>query len=175
MPNDSAELTLSASHSGRTEGFSLPYSSATVEHLQTRLRELFDVDPLAQKILLPKGRKLPLDSPTTTLLHPLLPSPSPSSTVKLLLIGPASASLSALLSAQSDRAAKHSAFVHHATHRHAPVRNTTSAAENAERERWRFREIRPFPPSVPCEEKRKAMLMRLSEDRAVRDVMERHK
>lgn len=164
------QLHIAVSHSGRTEHLTLNYS-ATLSSLQQRLLELFDVSPSAQKLLLPKGRKLPLDAPDTP-LHTLLPSGVES---KLLLIGPTTASLSSLLSTESSRSAKHAAFLHHSAHRPAPVRNTTNAAELAEKEQWRFMEIRPFPPEVPCLEQRRKMLERLSEDRAVRDVMERHK
>lgn len=165
-------LHFTASHSGRTELFTLPTSSATVLELQERLQSLFDVDLSAQKILLPKGRKLPLDSPDAPLSTLLPPSSSPT---KLLLIGPTSSSLSSLLHAQSERTAKRQAYAHHAAHPHAPVRNTTNAQAAAEQQQWRFGELRPFDAEVPCLEERRKMLERLSEDRAVRDVMERHK
>jgi len=170
-----SELRFSASHSGRTELFALPSASATLADLQRQLEELFDVEPSAQKILLPKGKKLQADD-STALLSSLLPlNTSPSSPCKLLLIGPTSSSLSSLLASQSIRQQKHSAYLHHAAHPHAPVRNTTNAADLSEKEKWRFGVLKPFGEDTPCFEQRRKMLERLSEDRAIRDVMERHK
>lgn len=170
-----SSLQFSASHSGRVELFALPPTSATLADLQRQLHELFDVEPSAQKILLQKGKKLQLEDPTA-LLSSLLPSnTSSSSPLKLLLIGPTSSSLSSLLSSQSIRQQKHSAYLHHAAHPHAPVRNTTDAAELSEKEKWRFGVLKPFGEETPCFEQRRKMLERLSEDRAIRDVMERHK
>lgn len=167
------ELQLSASHSGRVEFFSLARGSATVLSLQQRLEDLFDVPAAAQKVLLTKGRKLAFHSPDE-LLVTLLPPSTPGVT-KLLLIGPTSASFSALQASHAEREAKHQAFQHHRLHRHAPVRNTTNAQESAELRRWKFGELKPFGAEVECQEERRRMLERLSEDRAVRDVMRRHR
>ncbi|ORY92533.1 WLM domain-domain-containing protein [Leucosporidium creatinivorum] len=176
IASTASDLRFSASHSGRTELFTLPCTSATLADLQHQLLELFDVEPSAQKILLQKGKKLQLRDPTALISTLLPPNTSTTTTpLKLLLIGPTSTSLTSLLTSQSLRQQKHSAYLHHAAHPHAPVRNTTDAAALSEKERWRFGVLRPFGGEVPCFEERRRMLERLSEDRAVRDLMERHK
>jgi hypothetical protein len=99
--------------------------------------------------------------------------------VKALLVGTKQTSFDSLQAAETLREKKHQAFLHHQSRPPPPPSRVggvhTIGGGEDDPERYRFYDLQPFPESVPQLEKRKAMLSRLAEDKAVRDVMRRHK
>ncbi|KAM0746521.1 WLM-domain-containing protein [Meredithblackwellia eburnea MCA 4105] len=174
----SSDIQLTITHSKASYTFTLSQSS-TLDDLQTLIETRFSVPRSAQKVVFKGGVRIP-PSPTTpseTFLASLLPSTSSQPAdqpYKAVLIGASSASLLAQSSLESERQRKHSAFEYHQSKPQYKVRNT-SVGQIDETEQYKFYELKPFGPEVPQLDKREAMLKRLSEDPAVRDVMKRHK
>jgi hypothetical protein len=184
---------LQITHSGRSISLSLDPESSLSSLLAT-LEQEFSVSSTTAK-LLSKGKKLNLlsdDQPAATTLekflsfNSLLRAPPPasnssSSPLKLLLIGPRSDALLSLKATEELREKKRLAFSHHQSIAHlskpTPASRIRSLGDaQDEQDKYKFWELEPFPKeTVPCYEKRLAMLKRLSEDDGVRDIMKRHK
>ncbi|BGP39787.1 hypothetical protein JCM10450v2_003758 [Rhodotorula kratochvilovae] len=188
LDSSDAPIHLAVTHGGRTVPVSLAASSS-LAHLSAHLAAAFNLAPASLKLLL-KGKKLPLDpadpsaqqrlgSVLAALLDPAVvaAASSPSAPLKALLVGTPAQALDALHAVEALRARKHAAFAHHEAHRapRARAAGVHSLAEGGnDGERYRFHALEPFPERVPQFEKRQAMLRRLAEDPAVRDVMKRH-
>ncbi|GAA5840600.1 hypothetical protein JCM5353_002081 [Sporobolomyces roseus] len=164
---------------------SLP-PSTPISSFLSLLSSHFSINPTTSK-LLSKGKKLSIPSTSDTdetLLEFLeqngltSSTQDPSKPLKLLLIASRSSSLESLKSAEQLREKKRLAFEHHQSLAQfsKPLKSggVHGIGEDDE-ERYRFLNLEPFPRNVPCFEKREAMLKRLSEDPAVREVMKKHK
>ena len=173
------ELRFQVTYAGKTQLITLNRSSATIAELQSALEQAFHVPSHAQKLLLPKGRKINTTDRDALLVNQLQESGQDENAIstmtKLLLIGSTSAVLSSLESAQSQRSAKEAAFRHYSTHKPQPVRSTVSTQDLLDKDRYRFHVIRPFGKEVEEWDKRNAMLERLANDEAVRDLMVKHR
>ncbi|GAA5907790.1 uncharacterized protein JCM6883_001890 [Sporobolomyces salmoneus] len=167
-------------HSGRTLPLSFDPSSPLSSLLATLEQELSVLTSTAK--LLSKGKKLQWDDPETITIEQFFErnklSASEGKPLKLLLIGPRSDALHALQETERVREKKRAAFQHHQAQSQfsKPVSTPRIHSLGDEDEgNYKFWELEPFPKSVPCYEKRLAMLKRLSKDEAVLDVMKRHK
>lgn len=178
-------IHLQITHSGRSISLSLD-SSSPLSSLLATLEAEFSVLSSTAK-LLSKGKKLNLlekepegEATIETFFsrNNLNPSTTVEKPLKLLLIGPRSEALQALQANEQLREKKRQAFQHHEAlsqfSKPTPASRIHSFGDNSE-ENYKFWELEPFPTSVPCYDKRMAMLKRLSEDPAVLDVMKRHK
>ncbi|GJN89127.1 hypothetical protein Rhopal_002101-T1 [Rhodotorula paludigena] len=193
-----APVHLAVTHGGRTVDLALSPTSPLAD-LASTLADSFDLSPDSLKLLV-KGKKLPLDPPALATADRNLrqaleglvgegPVVAASSTtpkpIKALVVGTKRSAYDSLQAAERLRERKHAAFVHHQAHAaHARPSSSARAGVHSfatlaggedDPERYRFYELEPFPQSVPQFERRKAMLQRLAQDPAVRDVMRRHK
>lgn len=170
-------LSFSTVFAGQTHHFSLPID-ATLSELSTELSDHFNVPTTSQK-LIHKGKLLLPTSDLSVRLAILFPSSvisTKTTTIKLLLVGLQASQLESLASETSLRERKLAAYAHHKANPHAPARSTTVVGLGEDDEsRYVFMQIKPFPESVPCYEKRKSMLERLAKDEAVRDLMIKRK
>ncbi|GAA5970993.1 hypothetical protein JCM3765_002287 [Sporobolomyces pararoseus] len=178
-------IHLQITHSGRSISLSLAPTSPLSSLLATLEQEFSVLSSTAK--LLSKGKKLDLlekePEGVTTIetfffRNNLNLSTSVEKPLKLLLIGPRSEALQALQANEQLREKKRQAFQHHQSISHlakpTPASRIHSIGDDSE-ENYKFWELEPFPTSVPCYDRRLAMLKRLSEDPAVLDVMKRHK
>lgn len=192
-PSEAPTLPLHVTHAGRTLEFSLPRSSPLTD-LISQLSSHFDLSPSSLKLVI-KGKKISLvsssDSDQARTVGGAFAEAFGSSAVaageggsaekplKALLVGTKRSSFESVQAAESLRSKKHDAFLHHQSHRPPPPSRAggvhTIANGEDDPERYRFYELQPFPETVPMLEKRMAMLKRLAEDPAVKDVMRRHK
>ncbi|GAA6051325.1 hypothetical protein JCM3770_004484 [Rhodotorula araucariae] len=191
MTLDSSDtpVNLAVTHGGRTIPVSLPATSP-LAHLSADLASAFALAPASLKLLV-KGKKLDLDpsDPASSqqalgsaLAALLGPAATGSRPLKALLVGTPARALDVLHAEEDLRARKHAAFAHHQAHSaaasarvgvHSFAHGGGDGGDDAGR--YRFHALEPFPERVPQFDKRQAMLKRLADDPAVRDVMRRHK
>ncbi|KAM0787615.1 hypothetical protein ACM66B_003681 [Microbotryomycetes sp. NB124-2] len=179
-------VELVVSHGGQSRVVRVD-EQQTIAELQDELCTLFHVDPSHQKVLLPKGRRLALDQPMLTVIQALretitsaftTTTRQPPLTIKVMLLGPKLSVVEQMQNVERERDLKKRAFEHHS--RHKPVvastlTNRIRTIGSEDEEQFKFHLIKAFGKEVECFEERKAMLKRLSEDEAVRDVMKRHR
>lgn len=167
-------LQLTAAHAGRTLQLSLERAHPASE-LRDTLAAEFQLAPDSVKLVV-RGKKLALAEAGPEPIGELLPS-TPGQ-IKALVVGTKASALNALKDQEDLRRRKYDAFMHHQQHRMAAqplssARIRTIGGDDPSN--YRFHHLEPFPRSVPFHERRAAMLERLAEDLAVRDVMKRHK
>lgn len=160
----SNSFSLTVVHLGKSTILDFP-TSATLSDLQETIATEYSIDPAQQK-LIHKGKRL--ESTTSIPLNSLLPTGA-----KVLLLGMDSQTAALNQAAIEQRVKKHEAFARHKSHPPQRVRNTSTptSSEAQAKENYRFHQIVPFGREIPHYEKRLAMLERLANDEAIRDVM----
>ncbi|BGP15922.1 hypothetical protein JCM10213_003648 [Rhodosporidiobolus nylandii] len=188
-------VALAVTHAGHT----LEVAPTSLADLVETLASEFSLSPSTLKLVV-KGRKLALDPGSLadgqTVEEALRETAgaaavaaakgeggSPVKPIKALLVGTKRSAMEEVQAAEELRQKKHAAFLFHQSHpssrpsssSRAGIHTLSSSGGADDPERYRFYDLQPFPPTVPQFEKRKAMLERLSNDAAVKDVMRRHK
>lgn len=172
-------IQLSLAHAGQSLDLSLAPDSPARD-LQTRLASHFHLAPNSIKLVV-KGKKLQLDDLGDRTVRDLVAGAmSGTKGGKALVIGTRTTDLDALKAQEDLRRKKHDAFIHHQQRASAAkplssARIRTIGGGEDDPDHFRFHHLEPFPKTVPFHERRLAMLQKLSEDLAVRDVMKRHK
>lgn len=171
-------VQLSLTHAGQNLDLK-PLADSPARELAVTIAAAFHLAPTSVKLVV-KGKKVNLGEATTETVAELIPAASVGgSTVKGLVVGTKAEALDALKAEEDLRRRKHDAFVHHQQHAASarPARRGihTFGGGGDDPANYRFHRLEPFPKTVPHYERRMAMLQRLEEDLAVRDVMKRHK
>ncbi|GAA5861968.1 hypothetical protein JCM3774_001369 [Rhodotorula dairenensis] len=172
-------LQLSLTHAGQKLEVA-PLAGSSARELAVTIATALHLAPTSVKLVI-KGKKVDLGEARTETVAELIP-PAPvagSSSVKALVVGTKEQALDALKAEEDLRRRKHDAFVYHQQHAASakPARRGihTFGGGGDDPENYRFHHLEPFPKTVPHYERRVAMLERLAQDLAVRDVMKRHK
>lgn len=177
-------ILFSVTHAGRTVDLSLSPSSSLASLADTLSNE-FDLSPSSLKLLF-KGKKLAIDGGEADSLQevlertfgPTLVAESRTKPIKALLVGTKRSEIEAMEAQDALRRKKHDAFLFHQQHQARPSSRSgvhSLSDSSSDPAHFRFHHLEPFPKSVPFFDRRKAMLERLAEDPAVKDVMRRHK
>ncbi|BGP24363.1 WLM domain containing protein [Rhodotorula toruloides] len=176
-------ILLSVSHAGRTVDLPLDPTSSLAALANTLSNE-FDLSPTSLKLLV-KGRKLsPADDVVSDLeevfkrtFGPFSVAQDRTRPLKALLVGTKRSDLEAMQAEDALRRKKHNAFLFHQQHPARPSSRGVHSLSDSSNDpaTFRFHHLEPFPTSVPFFDRRKAMLERLTEDPAVKDVMRRHR
>ncbi|GAA6027469.1 hypothetical protein JCM8097_007878 [Rhodosporidiobolus ruineniae] len=183
-PPETPSLALQLTHAGRTLDLALPPSSPLADLVQA-VSDHFDLSPASIKLVV-KGKKVALTPAERALQEALVEAVGAAAVakqpLKALVVGTKRSELEALEADKALREKKHAAFLHHQAHASSSSRPSrsgihtlSSSSSEDDPERYRFYDLQPFPPSVPQYQKRLAMLKRLAEDPAVKDVMRKHK
>ncbi|GAA5981865.1 hypothetical protein JCM10908_004643 [Rhodotorula pacifica] len=170
-------LKLSLAHAGRTLELS-PSADSSARELAVDIATAYHLAPTSVKLVI-KGKKVNLGEASVETVADLIPGAVGGSAIKALVVGTKAEALESLRAEEDLRRRKHDAYVHHQQHAAAarPARRGvhTFGGGGNDPANYRFHHLEPFPKTVPFYERRRAMLERLSEDLAVRDVMKRHK
>ncbi|KAK4051147.1 hypothetical protein OIV83_002969 [Microbotryomycetes sp. JL201] len=182
-----AMMHLRVSHGGRTDSVAVD-EHMTVAHLKDTLYTLFNVDCAHQKVLLPRGARMPLDDGSarvSDVVRDAVKSKTSSTstetalgTIKAMLLGPTLSSVDKMHRYERERMLKKQAFDHHSRHKPVVLSSTrfkTIGQDEDDVDKFKFHEIKPFGKDVECFRERERMLNRLADDEAVRDVMRRHR
>lgn len=163
-PDHSAtsSFSLTVVHLGKSTNLDF-LASATLADLQRTITEQYSIDAMQQKLIY-KGKRL--DGMSSLSLSSLLPPGA-----KMLLLGMDNRAAAEAQEAIELRQKKSLAFALHKSHPAPRVRNTSQPTTNAAKDQYRFHQIVPFGKEIPHHEKRLAMLERLANDEAIRDVM----
>ncbi|GAA5956402.1 hypothetical protein JCM8115_001709 [Rhodotorula mucilaginosa] len=171
-------IQLSLAHAGQTLDFS-PLTASPAREVAIDIATAFHLAPTSVKLII-RGKKINLGEASVETVGEMIPGPGDTSVIKALVVGTKAQALDALKAEEDLRNKKHAAYLHHQQYAAAarPTRrgiHTFGGGGTADPADYRFHHLEPFPKTVPFYERRQAMLQRLAEDLAVRDVMKRHK
>ena len=174
-----ARIQLSLAHAGNTLDLS-PLTASPARELAVEVATAFHLAPTSVKLII-RGKKVNLGEAGVETVGEMIPGQGHTSVgIKALVVGTKAEALDALKAEEDLRHRKHVAYLHHRKHTAAarPARSgihTLGSGGGGGTANYRFHHLEPFPKTVPFYERRLAMLQRLAEDLAVRDVMKRHK
>lgn len=140
-------------------------SNSTLLQLQASIYQFTQVS-IARQSLIFKGKKLDHNSPSSSLSELGLKHQD-----KITLIGTIDHQLRIISEAADLRSKKQAAYYFHAARPTQTLRTTAIGSIGDNSDAYSFHKIVPFPPSVPCLKERSAMLDRLSQDPAIRQIM----
>lgn len=168
-------IQLSLAHAGQTLDFS-PLTASPARELAVAVATAFHLAPTSVKVII-RGKKVNLGDASVETVGEVVPWRG--DTIKALVVGTKAEALDALKAEEDLLSKKHAAYLHHQKHAAAarPARSGihTLGSGGGGTADYRFHYLEPFSKTVPFYERRLAMLQRLAEDLAVRDVMKRHK
>lgn len=174
-----SRIQLSLAHAGKTLDLS-PLTASPAREVAVDIATAFHLAPTSVKLII-RGKKVNLGEASVETVGEMVPAPGDTSVIKALVVGTKAEALDALKAEEDLRNKKHAAYLHHQKHAatarpaQSGIHTLGGGGGGGGTAEYRFHHLEPFPKTVPFYDRRLAMLQRLAEDLAVRDVMKRHK